>query len=112
MRTPLAGVKSQLDLALTERDPEALQARLRKVNSAVERSVHLLHQLLSLARSEGAAAFDPLDLAELARDVAREWAPRLVAQGIDFGYDGVQQANILGNAVLLREAIEIGRAHV
>ena len=105
LRTPLAGVKSQLDLALTERDPQALQARLRKVNSAVERSVHLVHQLLSLARSEGAAAFDPLDLAELARDVAREWAPRLVAQGIDFGYDGVQQANILGDAVLLREAI-------
>ncbi len=105
LRTPLAGLKSQLDLALTERDPTALKARLLKVNSAVERSTHLVHQLLSLARSEGDVEFTPLDVAQLAQDVAREWAPRVLAQGIDFGYDGEAHLQVMGNAVLLREAL-------
>jgi two-component system, OmpR family, sensor histidine kinase TctE len=105
LRTPLAGLKSQLDLALTEHDPVALKARLGKVNSAVERSAHLVHQLLSLARSEGDVAFAPLDLAQLAQGVAREWAPRLLAQNIDFGFEGAEHLQVMGNAILLREAL-------
>jgi two-component system sensor histidine kinase TctE len=105
LRTPLAGLKSQLDLALTEREPALLKARLLKVNSAVERSTHLVHQLLSLARSEGDVEFTPLDVAQLAQEVAREWAPRVLAQGIDFGYDGEEHLQVMGNAILLREAL-------
>ena len=105
LRTPLAGLKSQLDLALAETDPEALQARLRKVNAAVERSVHLVNQLLSLARSEGAIPLEDLDLAKLAREVGRDWASRLLPKGIDIGYEGVDQLQFRGNALLLREAL-------
>jgi two-component system sensor histidine kinase TctE len=105
LRTPLAGLKGQLELALAETDPQALQARLVKVNAAVERSAHLVHQLLSLARTEGEVPMDTIDVAQLARELAREWTPRMLAQGIDFGYEGEDRLEVRGNAVLLREAL-------
>ena len=105
LRTPLAGLKGQLELALADTDPQALQARLLKVNAAVERSAHLVHQLLSLARSEGEVPMEDIDIAQLARDLAREWTPRMLAQGIDFGYEGDDRLVVRGNAVLLREAL-------
>lgn len=105
LRTPLAGLKSQLELAMAETDPQARQARLLKVNAAVERSAHLVHQLLSLARSEGEVPMEPLDAAQLARELAREWTPRMIAQGIDFGYEGEENLPLRGNAVLIREAL-------
>lgn len=105
LRTPLAGLKSQVELALTESDASAQQARLVKVKSAVERSAHLVHQLLSLARSEGDVPMADLDVAMLAQDVAREWTPRMLARHIDFGYDGADHLVMRGNAVLIREAL-------
>jgi two-component system, OmpR family, sensor histidine kinase TctE len=105
LRTPLAGLKTQLDLALREKDPEALQARLVKVNAGVERSSHLVHQLLRLARSEADITLSHIDLAELARGVARDAAPAALAAGIDFGYEGAEHITVRGNALLLREAM-------
>lgn len=105
LRTPLAGLKGQLELALAETDPQALKARLLKVNAAVERSSHLVHQLLSLARSEGEVPMEELDVAKLARDLACDWAPRMLGQGIDFGYEGEEKLVLRGNALLLREAL-------
>ena len=105
LRTPLAGLKAQLDVAMTEPDPLAVRARLEKVNAGVERSSHLVHQLLRLARSEADIERVPLDIGQLARDVARDVAPRALAGGIDFGYEGLEHAMLLGNALLLREAL-------
>jgi two-component system, OmpR family, sensor histidine kinase TctE len=105
LRTPLAGLKGQLELALAETDPDALKSRLVKVNAAVERSSHLVHQLLSLARSEGEVPVEELDVAQLARELAREWTPRMLAQDIDFGYEGDEKLLLRGNALLIREAL-------
>jgi two-component system, OmpR family, sensor histidine kinase TctE len=105
LRTPLAGLKSQLELALTETDPDALKARLQKVSAGVERSSHLVHQLLSLARSEADIAMTELDATALGREVAREWAPRALAAGIDFGFEGDMPLTVRGNSLLLREAL-------
>jgi two-component system sensor histidine kinase TctE len=105
LRTPLAGLKGQLELALAETDPDALKSRLVKVNAAVERSAHLVHQLLSLARSEGEMPVEELDVAQLARELAREWTPRMLAQDIDFGYEGDDTLLLRGNALLIREAL-------
>lgn len=105
LRTPLAGLKSQLELALAETDPQAQKARLAKVNAAVERSAHLVHQLLSLARSEGEVPMGEIDVAQLARELAREWTPRMLALGIDFGYEGENHLLWRGNGLLIREAL-------
>ncbi len=105
LRTPLAGLISQVELAEQETGDAALKQRLAKVLTGAERSAHLVHQLLTLARSETQTQLRRLDLAELARDVAREWTPRAIAAGIDLGYEGVQQLLIDGDDLQLREAL-------
>jgi len=105
LRTPLAGLISQTELALTESDPQALRSRLNKVLAGAQRSAHLVHQLLSLARNEVEVKLQPLDLAELARDVARQWTPRALKAGIDLGFEGVDHLLVQGEPLLLREAL-------
>lgn len=105
LRTPLAGLISQTEMALAESDPQALRARLSKVLSGAQRSAHLVHQLLSLARNEVEIKLQPLDVAALAREVAREWTPRALKAGVDLGFDGVAHAEVAGEALLLREAL-------
>ena len=103
LRTPLAGLIRQTELALTESDPQALQVRLTKVLSGARRSAHLVHQLLSLARTEADFRLQSLDVAALARDVAREWTPRALAAGVDLGYEGDEHLMVNGEKLLLRE---------
>ncbi|MBC7681996.1 MAG: sensor histidine kinase, partial [Ferruginibacter sp.] len=95
----------QAELALTERDPQALQERLTKVHAGALRSAHLVHQLLALARTEADITPQPLDMAALAREVAREWTPRAITAGIDLGYEGDDSLVTQGEKLLLREAI-------
>ena len=73
--------------------------------TGAERSAHLVHQLLTLARTESQVRREPLDLAKLARDVAREWTPRALAAGMDLGYEGDEHLQIAGDALQLREAL-------
>lgn len=120
LRTPLAGLKSQTELALASAtvhaDPE-LHARLQRVHESATRSAHLVSQLLALARAEPEAAMAQsrtrFDLQRLAREVAAEQVPRALAAGIDLGSD--ERADdgeppeaplfVLGNAMLIREAL-------
>ena len=105
LRTPLAGLISQTELALKENDPQALQERLGKVHAGALRSAHLVHQLLSLARTDAEINRQPLDVAALAREVAREWTPRAIAADIDLGFEGDDSLVISGEKLLLREAL-------
>jgi two-component system sensor histidine kinase TctE len=105
LRTPLAGLISQTELAMRESDPQALQDRLTKVLAGAQRSAHLVHQLLSLARNEADVRLQALDAAALAREVAREWTPRALAAGVDLGYEGEDSLLVDGEKLLLREAL-------
>jgi two-component system sensor histidine kinase TctE len=105
LRTPLAGLISQTELALAESDPQALRERLSKVLWGAQRSAHLVHQLLSLARNKAEVKLQSMDVATLAREVAREWTPRALATGVDLGYEGEDSLLINGENLLLREAL-------
>ena len=96
---------SQVELAQQEASDPVLVARLAKVHTGAERSAHLVHQLLTLARTENQARSEPLDLAALAREVAREWTPRALAAGMDLGYEGAPSLLVKGDALQLREAL-------
>ena len=113
LRTPLAGLKSQTELALqSNRDP-ALAARLERVHESAVRSAHLVHQIMALARAEpeaaGALQRAPLDLRALAAGVAAEQVPRALQAGVDLGFDASSEpaapVMVLGNEALLREAV-------
>ncbi|OIQ74444.1 swarming motility regulation sensor protein RssA [mine drainage metagenome] len=105
LRTPLAGLISQAELALSETDPQALRVRLNKVLWGAQRSAHLVHQLLSLARNEVEVKLQPVDVAVLAREVARQWTPRAVKNNIDLGFEGAQSLLAQAEKMLLREAL-------
>jgi two-component system sensor histidine kinase TctE len=112
LRTPLAGLKSQTELALNETTDEALRQRLQRVHMSATRSAHLVNQLLTLARAEPESAAAqgriPVDLTRLAADLCAELVPRARQDGVDLGIDDSREASslrVLGNALLLREAI-------
>ena len=105
LRTPLAGLIGQTDLALHEMQDSPARERLTKVRAAAQRSAHLVHQLLQLARSETTVDMQTLDLAVLAREVAREWTARALAAEVDLGYEGEEHLSLQGNQLLLREAL-------
>ncbi|GLS03157.1 two-component system sensor kinase [Chitiniphilus shinanonensis] len=108
LRTPLAGLKSQTELAMRETTPEGLRDRLNMVHASATRSIHLVNQLLTLARSEPANQTGMpqvrVDLAKLVRELTAEAVPRALAAGMDLGCDSpLLEAPIHGNSALLRE---------
>jgi len=113
LRTPLAGLKSQTEIALQAKAEPELAARLQRVHEGAVRSAHLVNQLLSLTRAEPEAAAAlpraPVDLRVLAAAVASEHVPRAMQAGIDLGFDDAATdaapAVVPGTPVLLREAV-------
>ncbi|HEY6898963.1 MAG TPA: sensor histidine kinase N-terminal domain-containing protein [Rhodocyclaceae bacterium] len=110
IKTPLTGLRSQTELALLETDPEQMKKALRNVAVGAERLSHLTRQLLSLARaeasSERASGFAHIDLREVARSAAMEWADRALAKSIDLGYEEPAWAmEIVGSEFLLSEML-------
>jgi len=110
LRTPIAGLKTQTELALRQTQLGDVQVTLRQLQTATEQSTRLINQLLSLARAEPGArrehATERLDLAQLARDTTTDWVPRALARKIDLGYDGGDNAAwVAGDSFLLGELL-------
>jgi two-component system sensor histidine kinase TctE len=94
MKTPLAGLRTQAELALRETDPQELKRTLRHIAVSTERSTHLINQLLALARAEYQASdpsgFQVVDLVPLARELVRDSVTDAIARGVDLGFEGDQ----------------------
>lgn len=108
MRTPLAGLRMQAEIAMRERDRIDLQHAMQQIVSSADRASHLVDQLLALARADSDAPppFGRLDFDRLVREVAQEWVPRARDKQIELGFEGGgRPAAIDGNAILLREAL-------
>lgn len=111
LRTPLAGLKSQTELALQSASDPELRARLERVHESATRSAHLVTQLLSLARAEPGsvqpADSRPLDLRALAQRLTASLVPRALRAGQDLGMEegASEPVWVIGNALLLQEAI-------
>ena len=114
LRTPLAGLKSQTEIALQSVTDPALHARLQRVHESATRSAHLLNQLLTLARAEPESMMAQdrrrFDLGRMARDVTAEWVPRAIRQRMDLGMDESESGQdapiwVDGNELLIRETL-------
>jgi two-component system sensor histidine kinase TctE len=108
MKTPLAGLRTQAELALRETDPQQLKRSLRQIATSTERATHLINQLLSLARAEHQATdparFEVLELNALARSVVQESVPDAIARRVDLGFEPADQpVRVVGIPLLLRE---------
>jgi two-component system sensor histidine kinase TctE len=102
LRTPLAGIKTQAELALRQQKIDDVQHTLLQLNTATGQTTHLVNQLLSLARAEPGAArphsTQKLDLTTLARDTTTDWVPRALERNIDLGFDAT--ADVTANSTV------------
>jgi two-component system sensor histidine kinase TctE len=95
LKTPVSGLKAQIELALRENDPERVRHSLAQLYISADRLSRLVRQLLSLARNEPGALdavhLQPLDLNAFALEVSMDWAPHAIKRDIDLGFDGAEQ---------------------
>jgi two-component system sensor histidine kinase TctE len=122
LKTPLAGLRTQAELAQREidageRDPKSLKKSLQQIAYSSQSAAHMVNQLLAMARAENkehSAQHQAVNLARLATETVRDFVPRALEKGIDLGYEGPDtgsdtannaRALVVGHGVLLRELI-------
>jgi two-component system sensor histidine kinase TctE len=113
LKTPLAGLRMQADLAQREgASQEDLKQSLRQIGRASIRATHTVNQLLALARAESSGtvmSHQPCDLARLTMDVVQDCVPRAMDKHIDVGYEGALPDSpgvvVNGNPTLLKEMV-------
>lgn len=107
LKTPLASLQAQCEMALRETDSAAVRTALVKVNKSALRTSRLAHQLLSHARATEASsqAFAELNLAQLVRESIEILLPQADAKNIDLGFEGDRQALLQGDRALIGELI-------
>ncbi|HRN77006.1 sensor histidine kinase N-terminal domain-containing protein [Ottowia sp.] len=113
LKTPLAGLRMQADLAQRQ-DPSAddLKQSLQQIGHASVRATHTVNQLLALARAEGGGAVlaqQACDIVQLTVDVVHDAVPRALERQVDLGYEGPEPGQapptVRGNPTLLQEMI-------
>jgi two-component system sensor histidine kinase TctE len=111
LKTPMAALKTQFEVALRESDPQRMREALLEIHPRLDRLSRLVSQLLSLARNEpdavSAVTLAPLDLDALALDVATGWVPEAMKKHVDLGFEGAgHQVLVPGDPVRLRELLD------
>jgi two-component system sensor histidine kinase TctE len=109
LRTPLAGLKLQVERAQREQDLSAMKPALMHIQSCADRMSHLTTQLLILARSEpidGDHELRTVDLCKLAKETCMDWVPKALQRHMELSFEGLKQPLIVrGDEVLLRELL-------
>ncbi len=110
LRTPLAGIKLQLEWLAARHgaDPDSAHSiRLMLLSNA--RMIRQTNQLLSLARAEPSRfekkRLETLDLALLVQDSIQHFVEEAAKQGIDLGFE-LAPALIAGDRFLLRDLLD------
>ncbi|MBL0123146.1 MAG: sensor histidine kinase N-terminal domain-containing protein [Betaproteobacteria bacterium] len=110
LRTPLAGIKMQTELALRSVTMDEKLDALKRIAEGTERTAHLINQLLMLARMEGTATdalpLTAVDFRLIAREVVSAAYPHASCKHIDLGFDMPDSpVTVQGSADLLRELV-------
>lgn len=107
LKTPLAVLQTQADLALCQTDPARMRERVQELRACTASTARVVHQLLALLRSDplAMAGSEPVDLVEAARDATLELAPLALAKAIEIGFDDGPPARLAAHAVLLHELV-------
>ena len=99
LKTPVSGLKAQIELALRENDAERVRHSLAQLYISADRLSRLVRQLLSLARNEPGALdamqLQPLDLNAYALEVSMDWVPQALKRDIDLGFEGAEHPLVI-----------------
>lgn len=111
LKTPLAGIRTQCELALREQDPDHMRASLQQLIAGSGRATRLVNQLLLLARAESldpnqSQVTEQLDLNLLAETCTREWVDTALRRGIDLGFEAAgEPLPVFGNYTMINELL-------
>ncbi len=103
LRTPLAAIRAQAQVALAESDDGARRHALQATVQGCDRAARLVEQLLLLARleAETGAAAPPVDLGAVAQQVLAAAAPEAADRQQNLSLDAEGQLSVLGQEALL-----------
>ena len=108
LKTPMAALETQLEVAMREEDPKQMRQSLEKVRAGFTRLSRVITQILALARNEPEAVrrltMEPVDLNALALEASTYWVPEALKKQIDLGYEGSEAPVLIeGSTARLRE---------
>jgi len=105
LRSPLTALRLQLQLLDRAPDEAARVEARSRLGAAVERAIHLVEQLLALARSEPQGAspgFETVDLSAAAAEGISDAHELALSRHIDLGLDATPNLKIHGDREALR----------
>ncbi|KAF1021712.1 MAG: Sensor protein QseC [Paracidovorax wautersii] len=111
LKTPLAGLRMQADLAQrADASADDLKQSLKQIGRASIRATHTVNQLLARAESGGRGVPNQrCDLARLTLAVVQDSVPHALERRIDLGYDGLQPGadggQFMGQPTLIQELV-------
>jgi two-component system sensor histidine kinase TctE len=110
LRTPLTLLRMQADYALRETENEKRSGAIVALTATTDRMTRLAKQLLRLSEAESqlaAASREPIDLAELAREVLEGYAGIALSRDIDLGLEasGAEPVLTIGDPTMVREVM-------
>ncbi|MDR7336178.1 MAG: sensor histidine kinase [Roseateles sp.] len=113
LRTPITALRLQLQILQRSPDETSRQAALEDLEAGIDRSQHLVEQLLQVARSEPDVEMlhsEPVDLAALARNVASAFTTQADSRDVDLGVRVLEPAVVEGDlpqlTVLLNNLVD------
>ncbi|MDA8329081.1 MAG: ATP-binding protein [Betaproteobacteria bacterium] len=108
LRSPLTALKLQLQLTERASTDEQRSIALTKLNQRLDRSIHLVRQLLTLARSESSLEvlpFTSVDLSILVQEAVQDLMPLAEAHHTGLQLDVQPHVLVLGRQTDLRTLI-------
>ncbi|WP_184025596.1 ATP-binding protein [Paraburkholderia sp. Cpub6] len=103
LRTPIAAIRTQAQVALAETDDALRQHALRATLEGCDRATRLVNQLLVLSRLESGATLEltKVDLSALAQRVVAELAPTAITKRQSLEFNGARPCYVTGDEILL-----------
>jgi two-component system sensor histidine kinase QseC len=104
LRTPLAAIKTQAQLALRSKDEREIKECILAVNKGIDRTSKMVSQLLLLARLDPEnqqTTFSTVDLNHLVSEVISRFTPQALDKKIDLGLLDSDEAKVHANASYL-----------
>ncbi len=107
LRTPLAALRTQAEVALTTASDEKRGHALSQVIAGVERATRLVEGLLALARLDAGVSREsqPVDLAALAREVVADVAKEARGREVVVSVGSAGPAVVRGDPPMLRALV-------
>ncbi len=115
LRTPLAALKTQAQVALNTNDVEEKNLALQKLIASVNRSTHIVQQLLTMSRLVPEATtitdLEEVNLPKITREVLAMLAPAAIEKHIELTFDPDEKTpNFIGNptaiSILIRNLVD------